>query len=130
MTDSASPPCHCAIVSGEQSDEIARCDLHAAAAGLVSDHICRMPRCVNPAHIEAVTNRENTLRGLRGRLVTHCPQGHEYTTANTCWDQGRRRCRTCRDARNRVLQRIRNAEFWRVYRARRRAAGRAVGRQP
>lgn len=31
--------------------------------GLVIDHLCRIPICCSPAHLEAVTNRENTLRG-------------------------------------------------------------------
>lgn len=31
--------------------------------GLVIDHLCRQPACVNPAHLEPVTQRENMLRG-------------------------------------------------------------------
>jgi hypothetical protein len=31
--------------------------------GLVLDHLCRVRRCVNPLHLEPVTNRINTLRG-------------------------------------------------------------------
>lgn len=31
--------------------------------GLESDHLCRNRACVNPAHIEPVTRRENLLRG-------------------------------------------------------------------
>jgi hypothetical protein len=27
------------------------------------DHLCRETLCCNPEHLEAVTNRENTLRG-------------------------------------------------------------------
>ena len=33
--------------------------------GLVIDHLCRMRSCVNPWHMEVVTNRENILRGKR-----------------------------------------------------------------
>ena len=32
--------------------------------GLVTDHLCRTPACVNPNHLEPVTNRENTIRGI------------------------------------------------------------------
>ena len=31
--------------------------------GLVIDHLCRNRACVNPEHMEVVSNRENTLRG-------------------------------------------------------------------
>ena len=37
--------------------------------GLVIDHLCRERRCVNPAHLEAVTNRENVVRGVLFRTV-------------------------------------------------------------
>jgi hypothetical protein len=30
--------------------------------GLHLDHLCRVPACVRPDHLEAVTNRENVLR--------------------------------------------------------------------
>lgn len=40
--------------------------------------------------------------GTANRDKTHCPYGHEYAEGNTIHDStGRRRCRTCRNSRNR-----------------------------
>lgn len=73
--------------------------------GLVLDHLCRTRLCVNPYHLEAVTQEENTRRGLAHELnkvnhqtaKTHCPRNHPYDEANTYIDsQGGRRCRACR----------------------------------
>jgi hypothetical protein len=67
--------------------------------GLVLDHLCRNPLCCNPAHLEAVTNRENTLRGIGPTAAnaqkTHCPRGHAYTPPNTIQHGGKRECRIC-----------------------------------
>ena len=64
------------------------------------DHLCRVRRCVNPAHLEPVTCRENTLRGdtsaAHNAAKTECPQGHPYDEENTYLDpKGGRRCREC-----------------------------------
>ena len=48
--------------------------------GLQIDHLCRVHRCVNPWHLEAVTQQVNLLRGggmsVRNSQKTHCPAGH------------------------------------------------------
>lgn len=70
--------------------------------GLQIDHLCRNRACVNPDHLEPVTQKENGRRGLRGVLTTHCPSGHPYDEANTYVDpRGERHCRACNRARKR-----------------------------
>jgi hypothetical protein len=69
------------------------------------DHLCCHKRCVNPAHLEAVTKRENFERWHR--TVTHCKRGHEFTPENTrVWSSGggkvSRYCLTCRRTGNRA----------------------------
>lgn len=69
--------------------------------GLQLDHLCRNRLCCNPAHLEPVTNAQNTTRqDHANRRKSHCPQGHEYTKENTrVTPSGRRICRTCDRAR-------------------------------
>lgn len=67
-------------------------------AGLHLDHLCRVPACVNPAHLEPVTPYENARRSpLTGAGKTHCKRGHPFDEANTyVTPGGQRQCRTCR----------------------------------
>lgn len=70
-------------------------------AGRECDHLCRVPGCVNPAHIELVTHRANMLRseGFPPAMLTrtHCPSGHPYDEQNTGSRKGLgwRRCKEC-----------------------------------
>lgn len=56
-------------------------------SGLHLDHLCRVPRCVNPKHLEPVTPRENVLRSdapnARAIRLKRCKYGHEMTPENT-----------------------------------------------
>ena len=68
--------------------------------GMQIDHLCRTPACINPDHLEPVTQRTNILRGVgvsaqRARQ-THCSRGHEFTEANTrVTSRNQRMCRAC-----------------------------------
>ena len=68
--------------------------------GLEPDHLCRVPACVRPFHLEPVTKRDNILRGFGASAIharqTECIHGHLFTPENTrIRKNGGRRCRTC-----------------------------------
>lgn len=68
------------------------------------DHLCRNTICVNPAHLEIVTERENIIRGVgasaQNARKTHCGRGHALSGENVEHDVQhgwpRRKCITCR----------------------------------
>lgn len=75
--------------------------------GKVIDHVrkrgCVNRHCVNPAHMEPVTGKTNTLRGNNPAAInarkTHCKHGHEFSPENTAiLGDGSRQCRICRAA--------------------------------
>jgi HNH endonuclease len=73
--------------------------------GCELDHLCRMRRCCNPAHLEPVSHLVNVHRGISPGAVnaakTRCGICDEpYDEANTYWHKGGR-CRNCMRRRNR-----------------------------
>lgn len=79
------------------------------------DHLCRNRACVNPNHLEPVSQRENILRGNGVAAInskkTVCKNGHQYNEHNTYQRirNGRpeRDCKVCRtEAVNRFKERI------------------------
>lgn len=68
--------------------------------GLTVDHICRQRRCINPDHLQLLTNEENGRRNGNW-AKTHCVRGHAFTDENTRWnDRGHRWCRACQKMSN------------------------------
>lgn len=73
----------------------------------VSDRGCVSRACWNPDHLEAVTHRENCLRGNTVAAVNaakeSCPKGHLYAGENLYFEpkSGSRRCRRCDYENNR-----------------------------
>lgn len=68
--------------------------------GLQVDHLCKVRNCVNPAHLEPVTPKENNLRSespaAKNAAKTRCVNGHVFTPENTYVHRGQARtCRTC-----------------------------------
>lgn len=81
--------------------------------GLHLDHVCHTKddaceggptcehrRCLNPRHLEPVTQAENTRRAARNlgaanRAKAACPSGHPYDAENTYVYEGRRYCMEC-----------------------------------
>lgn len=69
--------------------------------GMVIDHLCRNKICVNPSHLEAVTQKENILRGFSPASLnskkTICKNGHFLSGKNLyVTPNGRRNCVICR----------------------------------
>lgn len=85
--------------------------------GLQLDHLCRVRHCVNPDHLEPVTQAENVRRGISPSAVqarkTHCKNGHEFTPENTYVNRNRneRVCRLCMNRAQREYQQRKRAGY-------------------
>ena len=72
----------------------------AIPPGKELDHKCRTVACVNPAHLEIVSHRENMLRGVSPIAINAkkklCKKGHTLNGKNLITDnRNQRRCRIC-----------------------------------
>jgi hypothetical protein len=67
---------------------------------MVVDHLCRVPSCVRPDHLEVVTMRENTTRGTsptwRAHITGICKRGHSLAT-HGYYRLGTRQIAACRE---------------------------------
>lgn len=81
-------------------------------------HVCEIPLCVNPDHLQALSRREHTLAAGHRNVAavnarkTHCKRGHAFDEANTYWFNGGR-SRACRKCKAEV-ERQRRARLTRV----------------
>lgn len=68
--------------------------------GTEIDHLCRVRHCVNPLHLEAVTQAENNRRSNSMSAVnarkTHCKNGHPFDSGHMKIIKNGRCCWTCK----------------------------------
>jgi hypothetical protein len=67
------------------------------------DHLCRVPRCCNPEHINLGTPLDNMLSAQR----PFCVNGHEYTEENTARSGRTEHQRVCRECSRQKAARYR-----------------------
>ena len=45
--------------------------------GMTVDHICHVRRCINPDHLQLLSNRDNGIKNHKGYNPTYCKRGHK-----------------------------------------------------
>lgn len=72
------------------------------------DHKCRTTCCVNPWHLEALTDRAHRARGIEQR--PNCKRGHPFAGVNLVTFRGKRYCRTCMNMNHRAMRARKRAQ--------------------
>lgn len=89
--------------------------------GFEIDHLCSNRACCNPKHLEAVTHKENVLRGKGFGAInskkTHCPNGHDLSIHAIASRKEKLNGRQCSICLKKYLSeyRIKNREKSRLY---------------
>lgn len=83
--------------------------------GMTLDHLCRNRACVNPAHLEPVSQRENTWRGTSPVALNaqklFCKRGHPLAGRNLVVSKdGSRHCGACSNMHARARRAARGAK--------------------
>lgn len=85
--------------------------------GLTLDHLCRVPGCVNPAHLEPCTLRDNILRsnclGARNARKETCRCGRTFDSVRVIGHRQERACSHCASEHAKAWYR-RNPEWVRL----------------
>lgn len=86
--------------------------------GLVLDHLCRRRTCLNPDHLEPVTDAENSRRSALtltsiNTAKTHCLRGHPLSGDNLVMKKrgARPPVRNCRECANDAARRRRHSAY-------------------
>lgn len=108
------------VMFGRGEERRAHRRAYVAAFGAIPDghhvhHTCKVPNCINPEHLAAVTPSEHARLerhweslnhvSRRRTAITHCPKGHPYDEENTAKRGWSRQCRECNRLRNREYHR-------------------------
>ena len=85
----------------EQAHRVAFTLAHGYEPRGVLHHTCKIPACVNPAHLVDVTPREHGRAHKNTKIA--CRRGHDLTDSkNVRRYRGTRFCRACDRERNRL----------------------------